>query len=61
MTKHSAVAIAAVLLFASCAKGTGMAATAQKGIHTSMLSDDDLASVSPALERYRREALEASL
>ena len=26
-----------------------------------MLSDDDLASVSPALERYRREALEASL
>ena len=61
MTKHSAVAIAAVLLFASCAKGTGMAATAQKGIHRSMLSDDDLASVSPALERYRREALEASL
>ena len=26
-----------------------------------MLSHDDLASVSPALERYRREALEASL
>ena len=61
MTKHCAVAIAAVLLLPSCAKGTRMAATAQKGIHTSMLSDDDLASVSPALERYRREALEASL
>ena len=56
-----AIAIAAVPLLTSCAKGTGMAATPQKGIHTSMLSHDDLASVSPALERYRREALEASL
>ena len=56
-----AIAIAAVPLLTSCAKGTGMAATPQKGIHTSMLSHDDVASVSPALERYRREALEASL
>jgi 4-carboxymuconolactone decarboxylase len=56
-----AVAIAAVSLLTSCAKGTRMTATPQKGIHTSMLSHDDLASVSPALERYRREALEASL
>ena len=34
----AAVAIAAVSLLTSCAKGTGMAATPQKGIHTSMLS-----------------------
>src|SRR6476660_7412070 len=61
MTKHCAVAIAAVSLLTSCAKPTGVAATPQKGIHTSMLSDDNLASVSPALERYRREAIEASL
>lgn len=56
-----AIAFAAVALLTSCAKRTGMPATPQKGIHTSMLSQDDLASVSPALERYRREALEASL
>ena len=61
VTAACAIAIAAVPLLTSCAKGTGMAATPQKGIHTSMLSHDDLASVSPALERYRREALEASL
>ena len=61
VTAACAIAIAAVPLLTSCAKGTGMAATPQKGIHTSMLSHDDVASVSPALERYRREALEASL
>jgi 4-carboxymuconolactone decarboxylase len=56
-----AIAIAAVPLLTSCATGTGMAATPQKAIHTSVLSHDDVASVSPALERYRREALEADL
>jgi hypothetical protein len=45
-----------VALLTSCAKGTGLAATPQ-GNAASMLSHDDLASVSPALERYRREAL----
>ena len=35
--------------------------TPQKGIQTSMPSHDDLASVSPALEHYRRELLEANL
>ena len=38
-----------------------MVPTPQKGAQTSMLSTDDLAAVSPALERYRRETLEAKL
>jgi len=60
VTAVCAIAMAAVPLLTSCAKRTGMATTPQKGVHTSMLSRDDVASVSPALERYRRESFEAS-
>ena len=57
-----AAAIVAVSMCTACAEGRrdGRHA-AEKGLETSMLSPEDLASVSPALERYRREALQAKL
>jgi 4-carboxymuconolactone decarboxylase len=58
---RAALALVAVATFTGCAKGNGMVATPQKGVETSMLSPDDLVSVSPALERYRREVLQAQL
>ena len=56
-----AFAIVAVSILISCAKGNERLTMPQKEVQTSMLSNEDLASVSPALERYRREALQTSL
>lgn len=57
----AALALVALVTFTGCAKGDRMITSPQKGIQTSMPSHDDLASVSPALEHYRRELLEANL
>jgi len=56
-----AAAIVAMSMCTACGKEDGTIAIPPKGVETSMLSNDDLASVSPALERYRRETLEANL
>lgn len=56
-----AVAVVAVSLVASCATGSERLTMPQNGDQTSMMSNEDIAAVSPALERYRREALQASL
>lgn len=56
-----AVAIVAVSIVASCTRGNSAVGTPQRGVDTPMLSDNDLAAVAPALERYRRETLEADL
>jgi 4-carboxymuconolactone decarboxylase len=56
-----AVAIVAVLFVASCATGNERQTMLQKGVQSPILSNDDLASVSPALERYRRETLQANV
>jgi 4-carboxymuconolactone decarboxylase len=56
-----AVAIVAVSFVASCAPGNERPTVPQNDVQLSMLSNEDLASVSPALERYRREAVQANL
>ncbi len=56
-----AVAVVAVSIVASCARGNERLTMPQNEDQTSMMSNEDLAAVSPALERYRREALQASL
>jgi 4-carboxymuconolactone decarboxylase len=56
-----AVVIATVSFVASCATGNERQAVPQNGIELSMLANEDLAAVSPALERYRRETLQANL
>jgi 4-carboxymuconolactone decarboxylase len=56
-----AVAVVAVSIVASCATGNEKLTMAQNRDQTSMMSSEDLAAVSPAMERYRREALQASL
>jgi 4-carboxymuconolactone decarboxylase len=60
MHKRSAGYVAAIVALstvASCAKANNRLTMPQEGNQTSMLSSEDLASVSPALERYRREPL----
>ncbi len=56
-----AVAIVAVSFVASCAAGNERQTMSQNGVQSPILSNDDLASVSPALERYRRETLRATV
>lgn len=56
-----AVAIVAVSFVASCAAGNERQTMSQNGVQSPILSNDDLASVSPALERYRRETLDANV
>lgn len=56
-----AVAVVAVSVLASCATENERLTMPQNSDHTSMMSNEHLASVSPALERYRREPLQASL
>ena len=56
-----AVAVVAVSIVASCATGNEKPTMPQNRDQTSMMSSEDLAAVSPAMERYRREALQASL
>ena len=56
-----AIAIVALSILASCARGVERTAMPQNGVETSMSPNDDLASVSPALERYRRETLHANV
>jgi 4-carboxymuconolactone decarboxylase len=56
-----AVAIVAVSFVASCAAGNERQTMPQNGVQSPILSNDDLASVSPALERYRRETLQAKV
>jgi 4-carboxymuconolactone decarboxylase len=56
-----AIAAVALSVLASCATEDERQAVPQSEIRLSMLANEDLASVSPALERYRREALQANL
>jgi 4-carboxymuconolactone decarboxylase len=56
-----AVAVVAVSILSSCATGNEGLTMPQNGDQTAMMSNEDLAAVSPALERYRREALQANL
>jgi 4-carboxymuconolactone decarboxylase len=55
-----AAAFVAVFM-TSCAKGDERLTMPQNGADASMSLNDDLASVSPALERYRREMLHADV
>jgi 4-carboxymuconolactone decarboxylase len=55
-----AVAIAAVFV-ASCAKGEERMTVPQNSLEASMSTNEDLASVSPALERYRRDTLQTNV
>jgi 4-carboxymuconolactone decarboxylase len=55
------IAIVAVSMLASCTKGNERVTMPRNGVESSMSSNEDLASVSPALERYRREVLEANV
>ncbi len=56
-----AVAIVAALFVASCTAGNERQTMPKNGVQLPILSNDDLASVSPALERYRRETLHANV
>ena len=56
-----AIAIVALSMLASCARGEERMTMPQNGVETSMSPNDDLASVSPALERYRRDTLHANV
>jgi 4-carboxymuconolactone decarboxylase len=56
-----ASAFVALSMLASCAKGEERVTKSQNGVEASMSSSDDLASVSPALEHYRRETLQDNL
>jgi hypothetical protein len=56
-TRVAGYAVAIVVVFvASCSTGNERRSTPQNDVQVSTLSNEDLASVSPALERYRREA-----
>ena len=57
----AAAALVGVAMFTGCANGSGIVTTPQKGGQTSMSPHDEVATVSPALDRYRREVLEANL
>jgi alkylhydroperoxidase/carboxymuconolactone decarboxylase family protein YurZ len=59
-TVRAVAALVPILLSSSCAKPHGVV-TPHAEVQTSMSLQDDVRSVSPALERYRREALHESL
>jgi hypothetical protein len=56
-----AIAIVALSMLSSCARGEKRMAMPQNRVEASMSSNDDVASLSPALERYRRETLHANV
>jgi 4-carboxymuconolactone decarboxylase len=56
-----ALAIVAVSMFTSWAQGNAIATAPQKEVPVSMQAGNDLASVAPALDHYRREVLQANL
>jgi 4-carboxymuconolactone decarboxylase len=61
-TRIAGYAVAIVGVFvASCSTGNERRTMPENDVQLSTLSNEDLASVSPALERYRREAVQANL
>jgi 4-carboxymuconolactone decarboxylase len=48
-------------MFTSCTNENGAVTPPQKEVQTSMSSHDEVATVSPALERYQRDVLDAKL
>ena len=56
VTAGGALALGALVMFTSCTNENGAVTPPQKEVQTSMSSHDEVATVSPALERLRQHA-----